>query len=299
MPDREDSPRRDEVSRLVIITLDSCRLDTAVLCRPRFLSSIADLQPARAQATFTLPAHVALFHGFPPITEDGAPRRNRSGVLSRLPTPGRWVEGSSTVMHAAQGESLIASLTTSGFKTVGAGGMRWFEPLTLRQHFSEFHFWHPRHNPDDDGLPAWADDDYALHHWRALSERVSSADRWLLFVNAAETHAPYMCTDSLLERQRQLASHRNRKRALPEDASTQMLMKDLHMAQVEALRRADERIRHLFLALPPPFHFLVTADHGEAFGEESSWGHVYGGAMVMHVPLWEGEYKSHRGVNDA
>lgn len=290
MSQRNDLGLREEVSRVVVITLDSCRLDTALECRPPFLNSIALLQPARAQSTFTLPAHLALFHGFPPITQSGAPLRNRSWVLSHLPLSRRWAQESLDDIHVSRGANLVTSLANTGYKTVGAGGMRWFEPPILREGFDKFHYWHPERTMDDSGLPFWADEDYALQHWQTLSSEVTDAARWMLFVNAAETHAPYMCTGALLETQRSLSEYRNGKRPLPASPSTDSLMLALHEAQLDALRCADLRIRQLFQSLPAPFHFLVTADHGEAFGEGSVWGHVYGGASVMNVPLWEGLY---------
>jgi hypothetical protein len=117
---------------------------------------------------------------------------------------------------------------------------------------------------------------------------VRNAPLWLLFVNAAETHAPYLADSELLHAQRRLSAARNGKQALPDVAEIRVLMGQLRQAQQRALGEAARRLRRLVGALPRPFDYLICADHGESFGENRRWGHVHGAPEVLEVPMWTG-----------
>lgn len=280
-------PRADDsVTRLVLITLDSCRWDSAQSATTPFLDSLGPLRLATAHGTFTLPAHVALFHGYFPAVIGAT-----DTVLSRLPQYKRWGKTGQSARGTVEGQNLVDGLKQDGWTTVGAAGMRWFKSANLQQGFGKFFYWGPEYLPSDGDLPSWSSEDYALAHVEELVDAVGAAERWLLFINAAETHAPYACTAAQLEEQRRLKRFRNAKEKLPNDDGTARLMSQLRQAQIEAVSNVDDRLRTLFEALPRPFHYVITADHGESFGEEGIWGHVHGAQEVLHVPLWEGLYE--------
>lgn len=275
------------VQRLVVITLDSCRFDTALVAAPRFLSSVASLQSATAHATFTLPAHVGLFHGYFPLVGDPPVS---PAFLAHLPLYSRADNYLQTGRGTVEGTNWLDGLRHNSWRTVGAAGMRWFKSDYLRLGFDEFIYRGPRYSPEMKDLPQWALEDYSLNYPEELVAAVGMSPNWLLFVNSAETHAPYGATGDLLNKQRALADTRNAKKKLSGGQVAQSLMVHLKDQQVRALTTADERIRNMFALLPKPFHFIVTADHGEMFGEDDLWGHVYGHQVVMQVPVWEGCY---------
>lgn len=68
------------------------------------------------------------------------------------------------------------------------------------------------------------------------------------------------------------------------DVSQKELQK-LHSAQIKALESIDEKIKKLVQFLPAPLLIIITADHGECFGEGMNWGHGYPLAKVMEVPI--------------
>lgn len=271
---------------LLIVTLDSCRLDTSIRADITFLRSLGAPQAARTHGSFTLPAHTALFAGYPPAVL-GARISAPFGVLGTLPRIRAhtvWPGGSSWSM----GNSWLDTLRSNGIRTVGAGGVRWFLHEQLRCGFDVFHYWGPPHRDEDLDLPIRTPDEFALSHVEVLLDTVEDATTWLLFVNVSETHAPYTSERGLVTAQRKIAQVRNGKELLPESTSTTQLMADLHGAQVQALEQVDAGIQHLFETLPKPFDYLICADHGESFGEDRMWGHVLATDPVITVPLWTG-----------
>ena len=66
-------------------------------------------------------------------------------------------------------------------------------------------------------------------------------------------------------------------------------MRFLHEQQVRCVEHVDGLVGELFTKCPPNTHFIITADHGELFGEDDYFGH----GPVMHrkcfeVPFVEG-----------
>ena len=77
--------------------------------------------------------------------------------------------------------------------------------------------------------------------------------------------------------------------SLDETFFDQAAMDALHTQQVSCVEYIDGLIGKLFDKCPANTHILVTADHGELFGEDGYFGH----GPIMHekcfeVPLIEG-----------
>jgi membrane-anchored protein YejM (alkaline phosphatase superfamily) len=60
-------------------------------------------------------------------------------------------------------------------------------------------------------------------------------------------------------------------------------MKMLHQQQIRCVEYVDRLIGRLMEATPPNTHFIVTADHGELFGEDGYFGH----GPIMHEKCFE------------
>ena len=60
-------------------------------------------------------------------------------------------------------------------------------------------------------------------------------------------------------------------------------MRFLHDQQVRCVEYVDGLIGELIAKIPPDTYFIVTADHGELFGEDDYFGH----GPVMHEKCFE------------
>ncbi|MDP1906677.1 MAG: hypothetical protein Q8K85_00155, partial [Hyphomicrobium sp.] len=69
-------------------------------------------------------------------------------------------------------------------------------------------------------------------------------------------------------------------------------MRDLHLQQIKTVEYVDGVLDALISKAPVGTHFIVTADHGECFGESGYFGHgpiVH--EKVLEVPFIEGRKK--------
>ena len=120
-----------------------------------------------------------------------------------------------------------------------------------------------------------------------------AGERRFYFFNLGETHYPYMLTgdrlpkisglhgvanqmDALLARSSDMASEE------PEFFPAET-MRFLHDQQVRCVEYVDGLIGDLFAKCPDDTFFIVTADHGELFGEDDYFGH----GPVMHQKCFE------------
>jgi len=286
---------RDEADLLrhnvVLITLDSCRFDTAVRATTPALDSIGELRRAETYGSFTLPAHMAIFGGFLPNVREEPLRDFYSKECRQLWRLGR-ARHPQRPRHLLllSGDNIIEGYSNLGYRTIGAGGVRWFSSGYLPSLFDEFHYWGPACDATDKFAPR-TEEDFALSYAQHIAERAAEAGRFFLFINAAETHAPYgtgrgqVDVDPILRR---WSAHWNGASPLPYGKEPAMDMALLHAAQIAALETIDRRMRVLLDMLPGPMLVIICGDHGEAFGESSMWGHDFPAGAVMDVPLWIG-----------
>jgi len=64
---------------------------------------------------------------------------------------------------------------------------------------------------------------------------------------------------------------------------TPELFEKLRTQQVSCVEYIDKKIGHLMEVAPANTHFIVTADHGELFGEDGYFGH----GPIMHPKCFE------------
>jgi hypothetical protein len=278
---------------IVLITVDSCRFDTAVRASTPILDRIAVPRRAETYGSFTLPAHAAIFSGFlPNVREEPqwdfySKERRQLWRMDRARQPARPRH-----LILLPGDDVVSGLKRHGYTAIGAGGVRWFSRGYLPSLFDEFHYWGPTGDASDKFAPRKAED-FALFHSGYLAERAVAAGRYFLFINAAETHAPYGGGDESADLDldpvlRRWAANWNGAARLPTTQGCMTDMKLLHQAQIDALEAIDYRLGGLLDMLPPPLLVIVCGDHGEAFGEGRMWGHDFPAKEVMEVPLWMG-----------
>ena len=249
-------------ANVLFVTLDCLRHDVAQEClaagrTPHLARHLpaAGWEARETPGTFTLPAHLAFFHGFLP-TPLGPGPHPRLFALE--------FEGSLTIApttHVFRGvDDVIAGFRALGYRTFCVGGVGFFN----------------KQNPLGQLLPSYFDESVwspALGVTAPLSTaaQVRAAGDWLegvdpgrkvlLFVNVSATHPPHAhylpgaTHDSALSQQAALA-----------------YVDSCLGPFLEGLRRRGEWL------------CLVMADHGEAYGEDGRWGHRIAHPSVTTVP---------------
>ncbi|WP_217548949.1 sulfatase-like hydrolase/transferase [Streptomyces sp. GbtcB6] len=286
----------DDLARhdVALVTLDSLRFDVAAEAAAPNLKALGPLRRATSYGSFTLPSHAAIFGGFlPDVTEepqwDFYSRELRQ--LWRLSRARRQAVPRASML--LNGDNIVEGFGRAGYRTVGAGGVRWFSSGYFPGLFDTFRYW----GPDGDDTDKFAErgfGDFALDHVEELVGEVAATERSFLFVNAAETHAPYTRgTDDPFDTETQRIARSwsgswNGGAVVPFTTAARKDMARLREAQRVALESVDRKLGRLFDALTRPTVVVVCADHGEAFGEKGWWGHNQPMPEVMSVPMWIG-----------
>ncbi|MGI5180170.1 sulfatase-like hydrolase/transferase [Dactylosporangium sp. CA-152071] len=283
---------------VVLVTLDSCRYDTAVAAQTPNLDRLSRLLRAETSGTYTLPAHTAFFTGnLPRPLEGGYPLGPHTVAaiwrsMAARPT-------SRTVGIDFNGRTLMDHYRASGFTVIGAGGVTFFDPAEpnncLPGLFDQFHYF-GRTNRDA-GSPAARvasrSDNLTLTHAAELGRLCRGQDRFFLFVNCPSTHIPYTTPDNpltpavvpLLERLYELHDSKRSDPAAFSEAEVGVLLG----LQRQALEWADRQLGSLFGSLAGRRVLVVVcADHGDEFGEAGRYGHAHAHPTITTVPLWCG-----------
>ena len=258
--------KRVHPGSVLLITVDSCRYDTAHRTPTPVLDQIGPMHEAMALSHFTLGSHAAIWVGTPPgIAGLGQPVLDpKAGRLFRLTT--KSIGAGPGDVFALEGATLMEGFRRRGYLTVGTGAVAWFDPETaagrrLTEDFEHYRYFH--------GGDAVAQVDWVLSQL--------PQDRPVLsFVNVGETHVPYWYRGAPWERSdnpcRPYAQKSNRRA-------------DCIERQSACLQHVDSCFTDLVDAFLDAT-ILVTADHGDAWGEDGLWEHGIWHPVIMKVPLW-------------
>jgi hypothetical protein len=251
------------LNHIVIIVLDSCRYDSFVESKSRFLLSLPTAPELRySYASWTAPSHYNLMMGLMPHLNP------INTYASELYTKEFKLWSDRIGLPLLDIKNFLPSLwlplllQSLGYETHGRVSMPVLNPNT----------------PINRGF-----DDYKLvadhNSLEAILNEVTFGENpqfWL--INTGETHYPYMLKDPNLP----IVSgvHGAVKRLgsncelgdvasdFPEDK-----MRFLHNAQRRAVKYVDRLISDFVKKMPQNTHIIVTADHGELFGENGFFGH--------------------------
>jgi hypothetical protein len=276
-------------ANILFVTLDCCRYDTAIHARLPSLQRLGPIRLARTHGTYTLPAHMSFFMGYLPSVIEPPFAELYSGEvrqLWRLDSGRRRRPG--TVAVPLGGDNVLDGYRAMGFRTIGAGGVRWFRHPALTRPFDEFYFY-----GETDAESVFAErksNEFALNHIDDLLQRIGR-HRYFLFVNCAETHCPYDFGDGYMSEEvgrtirdaQSLWGFKTREAAARPVAPARL--RSLQLAQAWALEAVEPKLESLIARLAKPLLVVVCGDHGECFGEDGQWGHGYPHAAVMDVPL--------------
>lgn len=267
----------DDQEDFLLITWDSCRYDAYVEARTPILDQYAEPRRAWAMATYTLPAHVAMFQGFLPHANDPEPLYNRfRRQLWRISH--RNLDNQPLVTFPKSTKSIADGFRARGYCTVGCAAMDWFaDAPVLQKGFDHFRV---------QGTAARAQNRDLI---RLVQDH--AADRaCFAFVNYGETHSPFRHED--MPAAKNAVDERFRRRRLYNQdggwSDQWTFDEEAFLRQVACAEYLDARtgeLLELFRRRGRPTTVVICADHGECFGENNLWGHALYHEKVMEVPL--------------
>ena len=256
------------MSNFLLLTYDSCRYDVLVTAKTPVLDSYSAIHRAESPANFTYASHQAFFVGLLPNIREDIPYYNRfRKQLMGLLGVGEGQVNKFALKKTESKWNFVQGLANEGYQTVGAGAMNWFLQESLSAGFGKFTF---------TGTDADRQIDYLL-------ENIDVSRPFFGFINLGETHAPYTYRGKAEPCREDVRARRMNWPPVeqgpvgPENCGFK--------CQVEAAEFLDGRLPRLFDALPGDTIVVLTADHGDCFGEDGYWGHGVNHPLVFEVPL--------------
>lgn len=240
---------------ILIIVLDSLRYDVAVETNTPNINNLIKMYQSYsdkwvkvyAQATYTLPAHVSMLNGgmFPCDYHLPEPYGRNQALFS--------VEGKTKrtgIFKMKRPSGICSYFATKGFKTIGIGGVSWFNPENENSTFWKgmFHeyYWMPCFSENYlDGFRQQIE----------LLKNIEFLENNFIFINVSATHEPFM-------------EYGNSKKG-----------------QGKALQYVDKYINNLLHLVTTPVKMIITSDHGNCFGEDGMWGRGFYHEKIMEVPM--------------
>ncbi len=275
----QDTPTGNHV---VVVVMDSCRYDSFLAADTPNIDSLGPVERRFSYASWTAPSHHAFSMGL-------LPHPNPSGISAsdvyrieydkwRVRTGLDEIDFQSFLPHL----SLPRVLNKLGYETIGRVSMPVLNPATpFARDFEDYRLME-NHNAfdrmvDEASLPE--DED----------------EQKFYFFNLGETHYPYMLDDATLPIISGVHGVVKKFGNAPqtdgrlswEEFLTEDRMESLRTAQIRAVEHVDRLIGKLIeKAAKGRTHLIVTADHGELFGEDGYFGH----GPIMHPKVFEVPY---------
>jgi len=266
-------------NHIVFIVMDSCRLDSFNAAQTPNIDRIGQVTARYSYASWTAPAHYAFTMGM-------LPHSNPTQVFASEVYKNEFVlwnqrTGNTDIAFRdfLPELSLPKVLNKLGYRTVAKVSMPVLNQYTLiNQYFDEYRMMDNHNNFA--GMVADIDFPTSAPHY--------------YFLNLGETHYPYRLKDDNLPIIsgvhgvfKSLDSNRNQTTTDTFFDSKQMQF--LHQQQIASVEYIDSQIGLLMDKAPANTYFIITADHGELFGEDGFFGH----GPIMHelcfkVPFVEG-----------
>ncbi len=260
---------------LVFVVMDSCRFDSYQRAATPNLDRIGPVDRRFSYASWTSPSHYAFLMGL-------MPHSSPQGVFASEVYKGefsKWVgrlgiEGLSfkTFVPAL---SLPKVLKEYGYHTVARVSLPVLNAYTsINSYFDDYKLM----------------DDHNDFQGMIDAMEFSASEPRFYFLNLGETHYPYMLNPKELPHISGV--HGVYKRlddnfGNPEHAEQRFFDEDqmrmFHEQQVRCVAYVDGLFEHLLQKAPVDTQFIVTADHGECFGEHGYFGH----GPIMHETVFE------------
>lgn len=266
-------------NNLVFIVMDSCRFDSYQRAKTPNMDRIGMGEKRYSYASWTSPSHYTYLMGMTPhdnpqgVFASEVYKKEFSKWVGRLNIPDL------SFKNFVPQLSLPYVLQQNGYRTAAKVSLPVLNPLShLNRHFDDYKLM-ADHN-DFGGM---------------VKDIEFDADEpSFYFLNLGETHYPYMLDGKSLPHisgVHGVFKHMDDelghgKEDVFFDAKQ---MQDLHLQQIKTVEHVDSILDGLIAKAPVDTHFIITADHGECFGEGGFFGHgpiVH--EKVMEVPFLEG-----------
>jgi hypothetical protein len=268
---------------LVIVVLDSLRFDTCVEAKPATLRSLGEVERRHSYATWTAPSHYNLLMGL-------LPHRNPPRTLAAAYYRAEYAEMARRLgIDDLSFDHLLPHL---------------FLPTLLREHLgylTNAYVSMPVLNPNTTLNRDF--DRYELmdshHDLPGMLSRLRFADDRPNFhmLNVGETHYPYSFEGDDGSDLPHLSGLHGAVKSMSKSGSdddgglpfSDVELDELRQRQVRSAAYADRLIADLLDVVPSNTWVVVTADHGELFGEDGFFGHgPINHEKVLEVPFVEG-----------
>jgi len=247
----------------LFVVLDSCRYDSFKEAHTPNIDRYGEARLTNAPAYFTLPSHVAMFRGNLPSNPKLKGYYNRRDfIMFRFggnmlnPLHDRKV---GIDFDASQVADLPDGFRQAGYHTIGIGGVHWFHPAyktgkCIYYFFEDYWYKEELVNVDNPE---------SLKHQVAKIGELCAKDKRkkFVFLNVSVTHIPYV-----IGRKFGLKAGDRR-------------------SQVKGVEHFDEMFPQLIAKVPKPVFVIITADHGDCFGEDGLWGHPQDHPILHKVPM--------------
>lgn len=281
IPELPDPP--EGARNLMLIVLDSLRYDAWTAANPKHLGRLGEVSRRYSYATWTPPAHYNLLTGLLPHSKpDGVPavayfKQEFLKFGDRLQIDPELIQ-----------QRLVPSLfLPTFFRALGYHTRALVSMAVLNRHTAI--------NRDFETY-----DRMKRHNDMAAMIRLLEFDpRRPTFhlLNIGETHYPYAVPGDDASRWPYLSGVHGAVAGLTSVADavggprllSEAEMREARERQIHAFQYVDGLFADLFARVPEDTYVIVTADHGELFGEDGQFGHgpvVH--EKVLEVPLAEG-----------
>ena len=269
------------MNNLIFIVFDSCRFDSFVSAKTPNIDRLSQTEKRYSYASWTVPSHTVYLMGVPPHT-------NPKGVFASevykeefSKWSGRLDIPDISFKAFVPRLSLAAFLKQHDYSTHALVSMPVLNPATaINQHFDRFQ------------LMSSHNDFNAMLDLLVFDKKQPS----FYVLNVGETHYPYTLPGESAEHLPRIHGvhgvfkHMDDllKSAAPETVESSRFfnmdeMRTLHEKQRSNIEYLDRLFEKLYEKVPANTHIIVTADHGELFGEEGFFGH----GPVVHDKVLE------------
>lgn len=280
------------MNHFVFIVMDSARYDSVMAARTPNLARLGTVEKRYSYASWTAPSHYAFLMGL-------MPHRNPRGVFASDVYKDEFLRWRIRLgVEALEFKTFVPRLNLPsvlhrlGYRCTGYVSLPVLNPTTLiATGFDRYELW-PTHN-DFAGM------------LDAIEFPADGAPQFY-FLNLGETHYPYMIANADLPRihgVHGVFKHLDDLVASPPPDTSASA--EYHMApaewfapetlerfrrhQIACVEHLDGLFGRLFAMCPENTWIVITADHGELFGEDGFFGHgpiVH--EKVFEVPFVEG-----------
>jgi len=290
-PEPHPEPQAD--NNFIIVILDSCRYDSFMAAEPKVMPKLGQVEKRFSYASWTAPSHYNLLTGLLPHTTPAhvyASEYYKEDFFNYNARLGAKGIEFSKMVPALWFPTLLRK--TLGYRTHARVSLPVLNPKTcINRDFDTFQLM-DAHNDMRAMLPTM----------KFGTDRPS-----FYMLNVGETHYPYAKPDedsSMWPRIsgvngvfKKLDTQIDEQGNLIEDAGApqffdQDRLDQLRERQIDTVRYIDGVVEELFDMVPENTYLVITADHGELFGEAGYFGH----GPIMHdkcfeVPYLEGKIR--------